>query len=65
VFADLVLDEVLRVAPHDRARLRPATVLVVAGTIHLVTRWLDGGVPLGRVELVEEITRVGTRALLA
>jgi AcrR family transcriptional regulator len=64
VFADLVLDEVLRVGPHDRARLRPATVLVVAGTIHLVTRWLDGDVPLGRVELVEEIARIGTRALL-
>ena len=65
VFADLVLDEVLRVDPRDRERLRTAAVLVVAGTTHLVTRWLDGGVPLGRLELVEEITRVGTRALLA
>ncbi|NMO89095.1 TetR family transcriptional regulator [Actinomycetospora sp. TBRC 11914] len=65
VFADLVLDEVLRVDPRDRERLRTAAVLVVAGTTHLVTRWLAGGVPLGRRELVEEVTRVGTRALLA
>ena len=65
VFADLVLDEVLRVDPRDRERLRTAAILVVAGTTHLVSRWLAGAVPLGRVELVEEVTRVGTRALLA
>jgi AcrR family transcriptional regulator len=65
VFADLVLDEVLRLGPRDRERLRTAAVLVVAGTTHLVTRWLAGAVPLGRGELVAEITRVGTRALLA
>jgi AcrR family transcriptional regulator len=64
LFADLVLDEVLRVDPRDRERMRTAAVLVVAGTTHLVTRWLAGGVPLGRVELVEEVTRIGTRALL-
>lgn len=64
-FADLVLDEVLRLGPGDRDRLRTAAVFVVAGTTHLVTRWLAGGVPLGRLELVEEITRTGTRALLA
>ena len=53
------------VDPRDRERLRTAAVLVVAGTTHLVSRWLAGAVPLGRVELVEEVTRVGTRALLA
>jgi hypothetical protein len=65
VFADLVLDEVLRVHPRDRERLRTAAVLVVAGATHVVTRWLAGGVPLGRSELVEEVTRIGTRAMLA
>lgn len=64
-FADLVLDDVLRLRPCERERLRTAAVFVVAGTTHLVTRWLAGGVPLGRLELVEEITRTGTRALLA
>jgi AcrR family transcriptional regulator len=62
-FADLVLDEVLRLGPADRERLRTAAVFVVAGTTHLVTRWLAGGVPLDRRELVEEITRTGIRAL--
>jgi AcrR family transcriptional regulator len=64
-FAELVLDDVLRLCPGDRERLRTSAVFVVAGTTHLVTRWLAGGVPLGRLELVEEITRTGTRALLA
>ncbi|MCD2194047.1 TetR/AcrR family transcriptional regulator [Actinomycetospora endophytica] len=64
-FADLVLDEVLRLRPEDRERLRTAAVFVVAGTTHLVTRWLAGGVPLERLELVEQITRTGTGALLA
>jgi AcrR family transcriptional regulator len=64
-FADLVLDEVLRLRPGERERMRTTAVFVVAGGTHLVTRWLAGGVPLGRLELVEEITRTGTRALLA
>jgi AcrR family transcriptional regulator len=62
-FAELVLDEVLRLRPEDRERLRTAAVFVVAGTTHLVTRWLSGGVPLDRRALVEEITRTGIRAL--
>jgi AcrR family transcriptional regulator len=65
VFADVVLSEVLRLGPRDRARRRTAAVFVVAGTTHVVARWLDGAVPLERADLVDEITRVGTRALLA
>ncbi len=62
-FADLVLDDVLRLGPGDRERARTAAVLVVAGTTHVVTRWLAGGVPLARVELVDEVTRIGTKLL--
>jgi AcrR family transcriptional regulator len=64
-FADLVLDEVLRLAPAHRERARTAAVLVVAGTTHVVTRWLAGGVPLGRIELVQEVLRIGIGALRA
>ncbi len=63
LFADLVLDDVLRLAPADREQARTAAVLVVAGTTHVVTRWLAGGVPLGQGELVDEITRIGTKLL--
>ncbi len=62
-FADLVLDDVLRLPPGDRERARTAAVLVVAGTAHVVTRWLAGGVPLGRDELIEEVLRIGTKLL--
>jgi AcrR family transcriptional regulator len=62
-FADLVLDDVLRLPPGERERARTAAVLVVAGTTHVVTRWLAGGVPLGRVELVDEVLRIGTKLL--
>ena len=62
-FADLVLDDVLRLPPDERARARTAAVLVVAGAAHVVTRWLAGAVPLGRVELVDEILRIGTKLL--
>jgi AcrR family transcriptional regulator len=62
-FADLVLDDVLRLPPGDRERTRTAAVLVVAGTTHVVTRWLAGGVPLGRDELIEEVLRIGTKLL--
>lgn len=62
-FADLVLDDVLRLPPGEREQWRTAAVLVVAGTTHVVTRWLAGSVPLGRVELVEEVLRIGTKLL--
>jgi AcrR family transcriptional regulator len=62
-FADLVLDDVLRLPPGDRERARTAAVLVVAGTTHVVTRWLAGVVPLGRDELIEEVLRIGIGAL--
>lgn len=63
-FAELVLDEVLRLPEEERARLRIAAMFVVAGSTQLVARWLAGGTPLGRGELIEEITRTGIRALL-
>ncbi len=63
LFADLVLDDVLRLAPGDREQARTAAVLVVAGTTHVVNRWLAGGVPLERVELVDEVLRIGTKLL--
>ena len=62
-FAELVLDDVLRLPPGDRERARTAAVLVVAGTTHVVTRWLAGGVPLELGELVEEVLRIGTKLL--
>jgi AcrR family transcriptional regulator len=62
-FAELVLDDVLRLPPGDRERTRTAAVLVVAGTTHVVTRWLAGGVPLELGELVEEVLRIGTKLL--
>jgi hypothetical protein len=54
---------VLRLPPGDRERTRTAAVLVVAGTTHVVTRWLAGGVPLELGELVEEVLRIGTKLL--
>ena len=63
-FADLVLDDVLRLPPGERERARTAAVLVVAGTTHVVTRWLAGGVPLARAELVDEVLRIATKLLV-
>ncbi|MDT7745802.1 MAG: hypothetical protein QOE59_4880 [Actinomycetota bacterium] len=62
-FADLVLDDVLRLPPGEREQARTAAVLVVAGTTHVVTRWLAGGVPFERDELIEEVLRIGTKLL--
>jgi AcrR family transcriptional regulator len=62
-FADLMLADVLRLPPGDRERARTAAVLVVAGTTHVVTRWLAGGVPLERVELIDEVLRIATKLL--
>lgn len=57
-FADLLIGDVLGRSPVEpRARL--GGLLIVAGTTEVVSRWLAGDLVLDRLDLVDELTRLG------
>ncbi|MGN6609235.1 MAG: TetR/AcrR family transcriptional regulator [Jatrophihabitans sp.] len=58
VFTDLLVRHVLDLDGHDPAA-RTATLLIVAGTTEVVSRWLAGDLDIDRTGLVAAVVAVG------